>query len=94
MDRMNVTTQFKAMGDAGTFTGYASVFGNIDLGGDIMERNAFKEFSTTRDGQIRVLMQHRTSDIIRLATVSQDDKGLAIQGQLILDVPKAREAYS
>lgn len=94
MNRMNVATQFKAMGDAGTFTGYASVFGNIDLGGDIMERNAFKEFSTTRDGQIRVLMQHRTSDIIGLASVSQDDKGLAFQGQLILEVPKAREAHA
>lgn len=92
--RIQRVAEFKALGDAGTFTGYAAVFGNIDGGGDIIERDAFKEFSTNRDGMVKVLWQHRSAEIIGLAAVRQDDKGLAFQGQLILEVPRAREAYA
>lgn len=92
--RIQRPAEFKAIGETGSFTGYAAIFGNIDQGGDIIERDAFKEFSTNRDGMVKVLFQHRSAEIIGLAAVRQDDKGLAFQGQLILDVPRAREAYA
>ena len=37
----------------GEFTGYASVFGNVDLGGDIVERGAFQK-SLRRKGYRKV----------------------------------------
>ena len=94
MKALNLPTEFKAFGDSGSFEGYASIFGNVDLGGDVIERGAFKEIVKGRDGKVKVLNQHRTSDPIGVAEVKQDDKGLSFQGQLILEAPAGRAAYA
>lgn len=94
MNKLQVTTEFKAMGDSGTFEGYAAMFGNVDLGGDIVERGAFKEFAKRRNGKIIVLNQHRPSDPIGLAEVEQDDRGLKFTGQLVLESASARSAHA
>jgi HK97 family phage prohead protease len=94
MKFLGLPIELKAFGDSGSFEGYASIFGNVDLGGDIIERGAFKEIVKGRDGKIKILNQHRTSDPIGVAEVKQDDKGLYFQGQLILEAPSARSAYA
>lgn len=86
--------EVKAFGDAGSFEGYASIFGNVDLGGDVIERGAFKEIVKGRDGKVKVCNQHRMTDPIGVAEVSQDDKGLYFKGTLILEAPSARTAYA
>lgn len=94
MKHRSFATEFKAIGDSGSFEGYAAVFGNIDQGGDVIERGAFKEFAKRRNGKIVVLNQHRPSDPIGVAEVEQDDKGLKFSGQLILETPSARGAHA
>ncbi len=94
MNKLQVATEFKAMGDSGTFEGYASIFGNVDHGGDVVERGAFKEFAKRRNGKIVVLNQHRPSDPIGLADVEQDDRGLKFAGQLVLESASARSAHA
>ena len=96
MKYLNVPLELetKAFGDAGTFEGYASIFGNVDQGGDVIERGAFKEIVKNKSGQVVVLNQHNSRDPVGLATVKQDDKGLAFTGQLILESPSARTAYA
>jgi HK97 family phage prohead protease len=96
MKFLNAPIEFetKAFGDAGTFEGYAAIFGNIDFGGDIIERDAFKEFAKNTDGKTIVLNQHNMRDPIGLADVVQDSKGLAFKGQLVLEAPSARTAYA
>jgi|WetSurMetagenome_2_1015567.scaffolds.fasta_scaffold139669_2 uncharacterized protein len=94
MKFLGLPVEFKAFGDSGSFEGYASIFGNIDLGGDVIERGAFKEIIKGRDGKVKVLNQHSTRDPIGVAEVKQDDKGLYFQGQLILEAPSARSAYA
>jgi HK97 family phage prohead protease len=94
MKALNLPTEFKAFGDTGSFEGYAAIFGNVDLGGDVIERGAFKEFAKGRDGRVKILNQHRTSDPIGTAEVEQDDKGLRFKGQLILEAASARSAYA
>jgi HK97 family phage prohead protease len=84
----------KAFGDSGSFEGYAAIFGNVDLGGDVIERGAFKEIITGRNGMVKILNQHRSSDPIGVAEVKQDDKGLQFKGQLILEAASARSAYA
>jgi HK97 family phage prohead protease len=91
---MTVPMEIKSFNDAGAFSGYASVFGNVDLGGDIVNRGAFKEFEKTRDGFIRVFRDHSSRQIIGKAAVTQDDVGLKFDAQLILEVPGAREAHA
>ena len=91
---INVPTEFKASGEAGSFEGYAAIFGNVDLGGDVIEPGAFKEIVRGRAGLVKVLNQHRIDDPIGVAQVTQDQKGLRFQGRLILDVPTARASYA
>lgn len=92
MKYLNVPAEFKAAGDAGTFSGYASIFGNVDLGGDIVERGAFKEIVKNAAGQIVTLWQHRAGEPIGVASVKEDDRGLAFDGQLVMEDPRARVA--
>jgi uncharacterized protein len=94
MEHFNAPMEFKAVGDSGSFEGYAAIFGNVDLGGDVIERGAFKEIVKSAGGHVKVLNQHNMRDPIGAATVTQDDKGLAFKGQLVLEVPSARSAYA
>lgn len=92
MDFLNVPAEYKAAGDAGSFSGYASIFGNVDQGGDVVERGAFKEIVTNTAGKVVALWQHASRNPIGVASVKQDDKGLAFDGQLVMEDPTARIA--
>lgn len=91
---LHAPTEFKALGDTGAFEGYASIFGNVDLGGDVIERGAFKEFVKNTDGKVVVLWQHRADSPLGVATVTQDDKGLHFAGDLVLEDPQARKIHA
>lgn len=96
MKYLNIPLELKtkAFGDSGSFEGYASIFGNVDLGGDVVERGAFKEIVKGRNGLVKILYQHNPRDPIGTAEVKQDDKGLSFRGQLILEAASARSAYA
>lgn len=92
MKYLNVPMNLKAMNEDGTFNGYASIFGNKDLGGDIVVKGAFKELVRNQDGKVTVLWQHGVREPIGVADVEQDDVGLKFEGSLVLDDPVARRA--
>lgn len=92
MKLLNMPTEFKLLGDAGQFEGYASIFGNVDLGGDVVERGAFKEVVKNAAGKTVVLWQHISRSPIGVADVNEDSKGLHFTGDLVLDDPQARVA--
>ncbi len=89
-----VELETKAFGDSGTFKGYAAIFGNVDLGGDVIERGAFKEIVTNSKNQVVVLNQHNMRDPVGVAEVKADDKGLGFEGQFILEAASARSSYA
>ena len=77
----------------GAFTGYAAVFGNVDLGGDMILKGAFVDTLKERAGKIRVLWNHSSDDPIGRPThLSEDDHGLFVRGQLNQEVQRGREA--
>ena len=79
--------------EVGTFTGYASVYGNIDRVGDIVVKGAFNE-ALAKKKKIKVLWQHDTKQPIGLITdLTEDDHGLSFKARLVMDVPQARDAY-
>ena len=94
MRYLNLPGEFKDVGDTGTFEGYASIAGNVDLGGDVIERGAFKEFVKNKDGKTVVLWQHGVRDPIGVADVKEDDVGLRFSGRLVLEDPTARKAHA
>jgi HK97 family phage prohead protease len=91
---LDAQLEFKDLSETGSFSGYASIFGNVDEGGDIVERGAFKEIMKTRDGKVRVLLHHNMREPIGKATVQEDDTGLRFDGQLVMEDAKARAAHA
>lgn len=86
--------------DEGQFVGYASVFGNKDSYGDIVQPGAFKE--TLADWEaatdnLPVLWGHDMGDpfsnIGVVTAAEEDERGLKVTARLDLDNPKAAQVY-
>ncbi len=77
--------------DAYQFTGYAAVFGNKDLGDDIIEKGAFVD-SLTKHGMPLLLFNHKMDDlpIGVINAADEDRKGLLVEGELPKDDPVSR----
>lgn len=88
----------KAVSDTGTIEGYASVFGNVDSYGEIVEPGAFVDslVKSQRTGRkVKMLWQHDAHQPIGVwDDLAEDAKGLWVKGRLLIDQsPKAREAH-
>lgn len=80
--------------EEGRVEGYASTFGNIDLGLDVVVKGAFKKTLKENKGRVPILADHSPYDQIGWNEKGhEDDVGLAVQGSLMLGVQKAMERY-
>ena len=91
--------EIKDVSDKGLFTGYGSVFGEMDYGGDIVAAGAFTrtlEEAKAKGRKFPVLWQHKSSEAIGIyENIFEDDRGLFVEGRLLIDeVQKAKEAYA
>lgn len=93
MERIHCPLEIKSAQEDGTFSGYAAVFGNIDLGHDVIEAGAFKSAKTTADGQLRIAIDHHMGKLAGKATYKQDDRGLWVEGKLSLGVSYVKDVY-
>jgi hypothetical protein len=80
----------------GTISGYASVFGAVDLGRDAVERGAFaKSLAARGAGGIRMLFQHNPDEVIgRWTAIREDARGLYVEGRISTEVAKGREVLA
>jgi HK97 family phage prohead protease len=80
----------------GSFSGYASLFGKVDLGKDIVERGAFAGSLRRRGASgIRMLFQHDAGQPIGTwARIEEDTHGLYVRGQLATGAGRAREVLA
>lgn len=80
----------------GQFSGYASLFGVADLVNDIVEFGAFsKTLELHSSRPVRMLFQHDPDQVIgRWLTLREDGKGLYVEGQLSLDVVRAKDVHA
>lgn len=83
-------------GPDGNFEGYASVFGMMDLGRDVVMPGAFRESIAARGtGGIKLLWQHDpTQPVGTWETIEEDRHGLYVRGALDLEQSRAREILS
>lgn len=90
--------QIKSLNTQGVFQGYASVFDIVDLQLEKVAKGAFQH--TLKKWQERkewpkLLWQHNPAEPIGIWRVLKEDAyGLYGEGQLLLDIQKAREVYS
>lgn len=77
----------------GSFSGYASLFGEVDLGRDAIASGAFRKSIGKRGmSGIRMLWQHDSNEPIGVwTTIREDARGLFVEGRLAKGVGKARE---
>jgi len=77
----------------GTFSGYASLFGTVDLGRDVVEKGAFAKSLRSRGAAgIRMLFQHDPNEPIGTWTeLREDARGLFVRGTLAAGVSRSRE---
>lgn len=83
-------------GFSGVITGYASLFGETDLGGDLIVKGAFAEsLKKTGAERVRMLWQHDPAQPIGVwDEIREDSMGLRVRGRLSLRVEKAREVWA
>jgi uncharacterized protein len=74
----------------GRFSGYASVFNQIDGGGDMVMPGAFRDSLKRRRDTIRLLFQHDPKEPVGTwQTLEEDATGLWVEGRLTDGVPRA-----
>jgi HK97 family phage prohead protease len=78
-------------GEKGIVRFYASIFGNVDSYGDIVEKGAFTESLANRSPVM--VWSHNWDEPIGKPFAREDDKGLFVEAQLVMEVQRAKEAY-
>ena len=99
---MALEHKFMALGDSLTvengveISGYASLFGKADQGGDVVDTGAYSaslEKLTQKGGRVKMLWQHDPTQPIGVwDDVREDASGLWVKGRILRDVEKGREA--
>jgi uncharacterized protein len=89
-----IQLDFKAGEKDGTFAGWASVYDEVDHHGDKVMRGAYTKTIAANRGTIKILNQHDPSDVIGTGVLTDKSYGLWLEGQLVLDLPSARDAYT
>lgn len=82
--------------DGAVIEGYASLFGDQDRGGDVVEKGAYAASLAklaAEDRQVKMLWQHDPTEPIGVwDEVREDERGLYVKGRLLEGVARAREA--
>ncbi len=91
---LTCSLDIKTVSKHGVFAGYASVFDVVDNQQDIILPGAFAKSLQERKDDIKLLWQHQIDEPIGiLEKIFEDEKGLYVEGRLLLNIRRAREAY-
>lgn len=88
----SVEFEVKEVSETGAFTGYAAVFNNVDLGGDVIAPGAFTKTIREKTNH-PILWGHSPREVIGVnKSYREDAKGLYVEGQLVMGVARAKDA--
>ena len=89
MKKLQTPLTIKEIGENGTFAGHGSVFGTLDSYNERVEKGAFAESLAKHAGKgsmPAMLWQHRHDEPIGVYTrMEEDDRGLYVEGKLLID---------
>lgn len=84
--------------DGTEISGYASLFGAVDQGGDVVQAGAYAVSLAgiaARSGSVKMLWQHDPAQPIGVwDEVREDARGLWVKGRILTEVAKGREAVA
>ena len=82
--------------DGRLVSGYASLFGRVDQGNDVVQKGAYADSLkrlAARGGAVKMLWQHDPAQPIGVwDEVREDAVGLWVKGRILTEVEKGREA--
>lgn len=84
LERKAFKFNLESSDEDGEFSGHAAVFGNVDDGGDVIEKGAFTKTIQEDYDRIKILSQHddQSLPIGRPLELREDEKGLFIRGKI------------
>lgn len=86
--------QIKLEGEAGKFSGYASVFGGVDSYGDTILRGAF-DYTLRNNGKPKMFYGHTWDmPVGKWTKAVEDDHGLLVEGELTPGLSKAADVHA
>lgn len=88
----NIPFELKELSDDGDFVGIASVYGNVDLGNDVVDKGAFDQSIADRGNKVRLMDSHKVR--IGVATVETTPIGLKATGKINTKKQSGMEALS
>ena len=90
-NKLTQKLHIKSLASSGKFTGYASVFNNIDSYNDVVLPGAFKN---TNSQDVKLLWQHDPKAILgKIDTLQETQYGLLIEAELFTDIQQGQEVY-
>lgn len=97
LEGKSIALDMKATAE-GLIEGYASRFGEVDQGGDVVQPGAYaKSLAALAAGgrKVKMLWQHDPSHPVGVwDEVKEDAQGLWVKGRILTDVAKGREALA
>lgn len=92
----SVGLDLKAVSDDGEIEGYASLFGQLDQGRDIVLPGAFTETLQKRPTKrVRMLYQHDAGEPIGVwSELAEDRRGLKARGRILLETARGKEVHA
>lgn len=72
-----------------TIKGWGSTYGNVDLGGDRVNKGAFTQTLNHHGGKIKLMLDHgsMTKDIAGVAFLKEEDNGLWVEAKMPIKAP-------
>jgi HK97 family phage prohead protease len=90
--------KFADLGDAGTFSGHAAVFGNTDSHGDVIRPGAFAaslaQHKAAGTSPVLLWAHDQGKPIGRISRLAEDSAGLSVTGRFNLSTTAGREAHA
>lgn len=94
LDLSEVELKVEGPDEEGTFSGYASKFNSVDLVGDTFVPGAWtKAIEGLKN--LPIFFNHNSNEVPigKYTKVEQNARGLKVEGQLLMTIPKAKEVY-
>lgn len=92
---MDVKMDYDEDKQIGTIKGYASTYGNVDLGGDTVAKGAYKQTLYHKGGKVKLFLDHswKVSDMVGLAYLEDKEDGLYMEAEMPLKATDVRNTF-
>lgn len=91
----NVSMQIDEKENIGIIEGFASTYGNVDLGGDTISKGAYTQTLKHKKGKVKLFFDHgwTVPDIAGIAFLEDSENGLKLKGMMPLDATDVKNAF-